>query len=337
MTTFIDPKLVPKRKLFSGEYMPGIGMGTFGSDRFTPDQISAAVAGAIEVGYRMFDCAAVYGNEDRIGEVFQAAFDKGTVKREELFITTKVWNDMHGEGNVLLSCAKSLRDLKLNYIDLFFIHWPFPNYHAPGCDGDSRNPNSKPFSVDEFMATWRQCERLVEMGLVKYIGMSSMTIPKLEAVLPLCKIKPAAIEMELHPCFQQPELFDYCVARGIQPIGFCPIGSPTRPDRDKTPDDIADIEVPELVKIAKAHHIHPAVVCVKWAVQRGQTPIPFSIHENEYVGNLKCTTEDPLTDKEMEILSSIDKNNRLIKGQVFLWEGAKGWEDLWDMDGTITK
>lgn len=336
MSTFIDPKSVPQRKLYTGDTMPGMGMGTFGSDRFTPEQVSAAVAGAIEVGYRMFDCAAIYGNEDLIGKVFKEAFDKGTVKREELFITTKVWNDMHGDGDVLLSCAKSLKDLQLDYIDLFFVHWPFSNYHAPGCSVDSRNPDSKPFSVEKFMKTWRQCERLVEAGLVKHIGMSNVTIPKLEAVLPLCKIKPVAIEMELHPCFQQPELFDYCLEHEIQPIGFCPIGSPTRPDRDKTPDDIADIQVPELVEIAKAHNLHPAVICLKWAVQRGQVPIPFSVHEMEYVSNLKCTTEDLLSDKEMEVLKSIDKNNRLIKGQVFLWEGAKDWEDLWDLDGTIT-
>ncbi len=333
----INPVLVPKRKLFDGAYMPAIGMGTFGSDRFTAEQVSNAVAGAIEVGYRMFDCAAVYGNEDLIGKVFQNAFDKGTVKREELFITTKVWNNMHGQGDVLLSCAKSLRDLRLNYIDLFFIHWPFANYHAPGCDGDARNPDSTPFSVDAFMATWRQCERLVDMGLVKYIGMSSMTIPKLEAVLPLCRIKPAAIEMELHPSFQQQALFDYILARDIQPIGFCPIGSPTRPDRDKTPDDVVDIQMPEVVEIAKAHGVHPAVICIKWAVQRGQTPIPFSVYENEYTSNLKCVTEDPLSTAEMESIRRADKNCRLIKGQVFLWAGAKDWRDLWDEDGTITK
>ena len=333
----INPLIVPKRKLYDGSYMPAIGMGTFGSDRFTAEQVSSAVAGAIEVGYRMFDCAAVYGNEDLIGKVFQAAFDKGTVKREELFITTKVWNNMHGRGDVLLSCAKSLRDLHLNYVDLFFIHWPFSNYHAPGCDGDARNPDSTPFSVDAFMATWRQCERLVDMGLVKYIGMSSMTIPKLDAVLPLCRIKPAAIEMELHPSFQQQELFDYILKRDIQPIGFCPIGSPTRPDRDKTPDDVVDIQMPEVAEIAKAHGVHPAVICIKWAVQRGQTPIPFSIYENEYISNIKCITEDPLSEAEMESIRRADKGCRLIKGQVFLWAGAKDWHDLWDENGTITK
>ncbi|MBO5197839.1 MAG: aldo/keto reductase [Lachnospiraceae bacterium] len=337
MKEVINPAMVPQRTLYTGDTIPCIGMGTFGSDRFTPEQISNAVAGAIEAGYRLFDCAACYGNEAQIGEVFDAAFRKGTVKREELFITTKVWNDMHGQGDVLLSCAKSLRDLKLDYVDLFFVHWPFPNYHAPGCDGDSRNPDSKPFSVDEFMTTWRQCERLVDMGLTRFIGMSNMTIPKLNAVLPLCRIKPVAIEMELHLCFQQPELFRYCVDRDILPIGFCPIGSPRRPDRDRSPEDINDIEVPEVAAIAKAHNVHPAVICLKWAAQRGQVPIPFAVYEEKYVSNLRCVTEDPLTEEEMAIMETVDKNNRLIKGQVFLWPGAKSWEDLWDLDGTITR
>ena len=194
---FIDPKLVPKRKLSNGQEIPCMGMGTFGSDRFTPEQVSNAVAGAIRSGYRLFDCASVYGNEDLIGKVFEDAMKEGVVKREELFITSKVWNDMHGRGDVLLSCAQTLKDLRLDYLDFYFVHWPFPNYHAPGCDGDSRNPDSKPFSVDEFMSTWRQMERLVDMGLVRNIGMSSMTIPKLEAVLPLCRILPTVIEMEL--------------------------------------------------------------------------------------------------------------------------------------------
>lgn len=337
MAEFINPDLIPKRKLSNGEEIPCIGMGTFGSDRFTPEQVSTAVAGAIRSGYRLFDCAAVYGNEDLIGQVFRQAIEEGVVKREELFITSKVWNDMHGRGDVLLSCAKTLRDLKLDYLDFYFVHWPFPNYHAPFCDGDSRNPNSRPFSVDEFMSTWRQMERLYDTGLVRNLGMSSMTIPKLEAVLPFCRIRPTVIEMELHPCFQQEALYNYVTTQGIQPIGFCPIGSPTRPERDMTPEDIADIQVPELVEIAKAHCVHPAIICLKWAVQRGQIPIPFSIHENEYVSNLKCVTEDPLTDQEMTVLKEIDKNCRLIKGQVFLWPGATDWHDLWDEDGTITK
>ena len=335
MAEFIDPAIVPKVTLPSGEEVPCMGMGTFGSDRVSAEDVSAAVAGAIRSGYRMFDCAACYGNEHQIGEVFKTAFDEGVVERKDLFIMTKVWNDMH--RRVEEACDKSIKDLQCDYVDLYFIHWPFPNYHAPFCDVDSRNPDSRPFSVEEFMDTYRQCEELVEKGKIRYIGISNMTIPKLEAVLPLMKIKPAACELELHPCFQQPELFDYCRAHGIEVVGFCPIGSPERPERDKMPEDIADIELPELKAIAAAHGVHPAVICIKWAVQRGASPIPFSLKEKNYTMNLKCVTEDPLTEEEMETIRSLDKNNRLIKGHVFLWEGAKDWHDLWDEDGVIVK
>ncbi len=337
MAYCINPNLVPKRKLANGCEIPCIGMGTFGSDRFDSIQVSTAVAGAIRFGYRMFDCASVYGNEEEIGQVFADAIAEGVVKREDLFITSKVWNDMHGKGDVLLSCAKTLRDLKLDYVDAYFVHWPFRNYHAPHCDGDSRNPDSTPFNPDKFIETWREMERLYDMGLVKNLGMSSMTIPKLEAVLPRCRIMPTVIEMELHPGFQQQELYDYVVARGIQPIGFCPIGSPERPDRDKTPDDVSDIEMPELIEIAKAHNVHPAIICLKWSVQRGTIPIPFSVIESFYQSNLESVLSDPLSDEEMAIIAKADRNCRLIKGQVFLWPGATDWQDLWDLDGTITK
>ena len=333
MENKINPADVPKKKLYTGEEIPSVGLGTFGSDKYTPQQVSDAVYGAIKSGYRLIDCASVYQNEDKIGEVLQRVFAETDIKREELFITSKVWNDMHRE--VMRSCEKSLKDLKLDCIDLYFVHWPFPNYHAPGCDGDSRNPDSKPFSVAEFMDTWRQCEELVDKGMVRYIGMSNMTIPKLEAVLPLCRIKPAALEMECHPGFQQPELFEYALKHGIQPIGYCPIGSPSRPERDRTNEDVADTQMEEIVAIAEAHQVHPALVCLKWAVQRGQIPIPFSVKEPQYISNLKCVTEDPLTLEEMEKIGNADKNCRLIKGQVFLWPGASGWEDLWDLDGII--
>lgn len=333
--TNADPKKVPQRKLYTGAMMPGIGIGTFGSDRFTGEDIAKAVGDAVASGYRLVDCAACYGNEDLIGEALEKTMAENGIAREELFITSKIWNDMHGKGDVLLSVAKSLKDLRLDYLDLCFVHWPFPNYHPPGCDVDTRNPNSRPYIHEEFMACWRQMERLVDMGLCKHIGVSNVTIPKLEMILRDCRIKPAVNEMELHPCFQQPELYDYCKKNGIEIIGFCPIGSPTRPDRDKTADDIADIEVPEVQAIAKAHGVHPAVICLKWAVQRGHSPIPFSIHRNEYMSNIKSSYEDPLTDEEMATLATVDKNCRLIKGQVFLWEGAGDWQDLWDINGEI--
>lgn len=333
MAEMIQPAMVPKVKLYTGEEIPCVGMGTFGSDRFTPEQVSNAVAGAIRCGYRMFDCAACYGNEDQIGEVFHAAFEEGVVERKDLFIMTKVWNDMH--ERVEESCRKSIQGLQCDYIDLFFIHWPFPNYHAPGCDVDSRNPDSRPFSVEEFMNTYRQCEELVRKGLIRHIGISNMTIPKMEAVLPLMEIMPSACESEMHVCFQQKEIFDYLTEHKIQPIGFMPLGSPQRPERDMCPEDVADLQTPEMQEIAKAHGCHPALIALKWAHQRGQIPIPFSVHEAEYVSNLKAMTEDPLTEEEMKTIETLERNNRLVKGQVFLWEGAKDWHDLWDEEGKI--
>jgi diketogulonate reductase-like aldo/keto reductase len=311
--------------------IPCIGMGTFGSDRFSAQEVSEAVAGAIRAGYRMFDCAACYGNEAQIGEVFQQAFEEGVVERKDLYIMTKVWNDMHRD--VEKSCRKSIEDLRCDCIDMFFIHWPFPNYHAPFCDVDSRNPDSKPFSVAEFMDTYRQCEELVDKGLIRHIGISNMTIPKLEAVMDQFRIKPAACESEFHPCFQQQELFDYLVAHDIQPVGYMPLGSPKRPERDIVPEDIADMEQPEMKAIAAAHGVHPAIVALKWAAQRGQIPIPFSLHN--YVSNLEAMNTEPLTEEEMKTIATLERNNRLVKGQVFLWPGANDWHDLWDEDGVI--
>ena len=331
-----DPGLVPQRTLRGGDKMPGVGMGTFGSDRFSAEDIAAAVKGAAEVGFRLFDCASVYGNEHLIGEVFEDIMKTG-IRREELFITSKVWNDMHGKGNVLLSCAKTLKDLRLDYLDLYFVHWPFPNFHPKGAPPDYHNKAARPYIHEEYMETWYQMEKLVKAGLVRHIGTSNMTIPKLKLLVRDASIMPAANEMELHPCFQQPELFNYCMEMGIQPIGYCPVGSPNRPERDKTPDDAVDIQDTIVVKIAKAHNVHPAVICIKWAVQRGQTPIPFSVHRNNYSGNIRCTVEDLLTAKEMKELEQADRSCRLIKGQVFLWDGAKDWRDLWDPNGEITK
>ncbi len=323
--------MVPVRRLYDGTEIPAIGIGTFGSDKYGAEAISNAVYGAVRAGYRLIDCAAVYMNEKEIGEVLGRLMAEGTVKREELFITSKVWNDRHRE--VEASCRKSLEDLGLDYVDLYFVHWPFPNYHAPFCDVDSRNPDSKPFSVAEFVDTYRQIEDLVDQGLVKHIGISNMTIPKLDAVLDKLRIKPAACESELHPCFQQQELFDYLVAHDILPIGYMPLGSPRRPERDILPEDIADMQMPELVAIAKAHNCHPAIICLKWALQRGQLPIPFSVHN--YEANLRAAVTEKLTDEEMATIATLERNNRLVKGQVFLWPGANDWHDLWDEDGVI--
>lgn len=315
--------------------MPAIGLGTFGSDRFQSSEIAAAVEGAAVVGYRHFDCASVYGNEPQIGYALQQVSRAG-VKREQLWITSKLWNDKHSEKDVISSCRQTLADLRLAYLDLYLVHWPFPNYHPPGCDVNSRSNDAKPYIHAEFMKTWRMMEELVSLGLVRHIGTSNMTIPKLQPLLHDARIRPAVNQMELHPHFQQPELFKFVQENGMVPVGYCPIGSPGRPERDRTPEDSAPIQDPVIVTIAERLGIHPAVVCVKWAVQRGQVPIPFSVNRDHYVGNLEGVVGEPLTEAEMHAISTVDRNCRLIKGQVFLWKQGQSWEDLWDLNGEIT-
>lgn len=326
--------MVPYRTLYTGARMPAIGLGTFGSDRIPPERVAEAVSGAAEAGYRHFDCASVYGNEDRIGESLEAIV-RGGVPREDLWVASKLWNDKHAGQDVIPSCEKSLRDLRLDYLDTYLVHWPFPNFHPPHCDVSSRSPAARPYIHENFMKTWRQMERLVEMKLVRHIGTSNMTIPKLRLLLRDAEVKPAVNEMELHPHFQQPELFAFVRAQGMEPVGYCPIGSPGRPERDRTSGDTVDTEDPVIVEIAARHGISPAAVCIKWAVQRGQTPIPFSTTRRHYTANIECLSGAPLTEDEMRAIAGIDRNCRLIKGQVFLWRDGQSWEDLWDLNGEI--
>ena len=330
----VDPATVPHRRLLSGARMPAIGSGTFGSDHVTAAEVAAAVEGAAAVGYRHFDCACVYGNEHEIGYALEQV--RSHVRREDLWITSKLWNDKHGENDVIPSCKKSLADLRLNFLDLYLVHWPFPNYHPPGCDVSSRSKDARPYIHADFMKTWRKMEELVDLGLVRHIGTSNVTIPKLKLLLRDARIKPAVNEMELHPHFQQPQLFDFVGSNDMIPVGYCPIGSPARPERDCMPEDTAPAQDPVIVKIAARHGVHPAVVCVKWAVQRGQVPIPFSINRSHYLSNLNAVVSDPLTEDEMREIRAIDRNCRLIKGQVFLWKDGQSWEDLWDPNGEVT-
>lgn len=331
--TGVDPAAIPHNTLPTGSRIPALGLGTFGSDRYTNDEIARAVFDAATLGYRHFDCASVYGNEAEIGAALRAI--QTGVPREELWVTSKVWNDAH--SRVEESCRQSLADLGLDYLDLYLVHWPFPNFHAKGVDGSARDPDARPYIHTAFMQTWRQMERLVELGLVRHIGTSNMTVPKLTLLLSDARLPPACSEMELHPHFQQPELFDFVTAHGIVPIGYSPLGSPARPARDTAPGDTVDLTDPVVTKIAARLGLSPAAVCLKWAIGRGQVPIPFSVKRPQYLSALQAAASKPLSAADMTSLAGIDQNCRLIKGQVFLWKDSQDWRDLWDESGTITQ
>ncbi len=334
MQQAVDPSLVPKRTLANGVQIPVIGLGTFGSDHVSGAQIASAVLDAARTGYRHFDCASVYGNEALIGEALQTV-TQTVAPRDELWITSKLWNDKHAAKDVVPSCQQSLRDLKLDSLDLYLVHWPFPNFHAPGCDIGSRSPDARPYIHAQFMETWGEMERLVELGLVRHIGTSNMTVPKLELLLKEARVRPVCNEMELHPHFQQPEFLAYLFKERIQPIGFCPLGSPGRPERDRTPEDTSPLEDPVIRAIAQDHQVHPAAICLKWAVQRGEVVIPFSVNPRNYAANLRAVASNPLDPNEMEKIDAVDRRCRLIKGQVFLWKEDQSWRDLWDETGAI--
>ncbi len=153
----IDPALVPRRALAGGAWMPAIGLGTFGSDRVPGERVAAAVHDAIRLGYRHIDCAAVYGNEHLIGESLEQAMADG-VRRDELWITSKLWNDNHEPAKVAPALERSLRDLRLDHLDLYLVHWPFPNTHQPGVDVGSRDSHAQPYRHERFMETWAALE-----------------------------------------------------------------------------------------------------------------------------------------------------------------------------------
>lgn len=140
----INPDVIPQMQLYTGARMPAIGMGTFGSDRISAQEIADAVKGAAEVEYPHFDCASVYGNEENNGWAPDKIISGG-LGRKELWVTSKLWNDKHAEPDIIPSCEKFIADLRLNYVDFYFVHWPFPNYHPPGCGIDERDPNAKPY------------------------------------------------------------------------------------------------------------------------------------------------------------------------------------------------
>lgn len=309
-------------KLLNGQPIPGLGLGTFGSDKYSSSEVSVAVAEALELGYRHVDCASVYGNEAQIGPALRR------VPREQLWVTSKVWNDAH--DRVETSCEQTLRDLGLDVLDLYLVHWPFPNHHAVGVSVDARDPHAVPFTADRYLRTWEQMERLVHRGLVRHIGTSNMTSAKLAAVVPRMGIRPAANQLELHPHFQQPELRRTLAEFGIAAIGYSPIGSPSRPERDRTPEDTVDTEDPVVVAIARRLGVSPAIVCVLWQKAIGSIPIPFSVKRAQFEPMLRAFETLDLRPEDVAAIDQIDRGCRLIKGQVFLWPEAHDWRDLWD-------
>ncbi|MDN5210689.1 aldo/keto reductase [Fulvivirgaceae bacterium BMA12] len=309
----------------NGDKMPMLGLGTW---KAAPGQVYDAVREAIKIGYRHFDCAAIYRNEEEIGQAFEDVFAAGEVTREELWITSKLWNNAHGEENVLSALQKTLADLRLSYLDLYLIHWPValkPEVLFPESGTDFFSLEEKPIAN-----TWKGMENVVKAGLTRHIGVSNFTINKLKQLLNTCDIRPEMNQIEMHPFLQQPEMIKYCQEQHIFLTAYSPLGSGDRPDILKSSDEVSLLENEVIMRIAEAKGCSPAQVLIQWALERGTAVIPKSANPVRLKQNFESTTVQ-LGPDDMNEIARLDQHARYIKG--IFWtmpESPYTVEELWD-------
>ena len=239
--------------------IPAIGLGTWRSDK---RQVSKAVEHAVmQCDYRHIDCAAIYGNEKEIGSAFKKILSSGNVSRKELFITSKLWNSDHHPDNVEPACRKTLKDLQLEYLDLYLVHWgiAFAHEDNPEPIRDDGLVKTEPVPIQD---TWRAMESLVEKGLVKSIGVANFTAPMIVDLLSYAHTAPVMNQIEVHPYNNQEELIAYCHKNQIQVTAYSPLGS-TGGSVEKPINDAV------VIAIAKAYHKTPAQILIRWSLQKG--------------------------------------------------------------------
>ncbi len=300
--------------LNTGASMPAIGLGTWKS---LPDQAGQAVEYALsECNYNHIDCAAIYRNEKEIGQTFKKVFGNKTRKREEIFITSKLWNMDHAKDDVEKACKATLSDLNLEYLDLYLMHW---GVAIP--QNDSLSPNAtarvseqldeKGFLVTKKISireTWEAMEELLKAGLVKAIGVANFTAPMLLDLFSYAKIEPALNQIELHPYLQQSELVDFCKYKKMMVTAYSPLGSPGN-YKEKGFPVISDEKI--VLEIAEAHKKSPAQVMIRWGIQRGTVVIPKSVHPERIKENIDVFDFE-LSSDDMEKISALNRNLRFV-------------------------
>ena len=309
----------------NNDQMPALGLGTWKS---APGEVKQAVTHAIEIGYRHIDCAAIYKNEIEIGEAIAECIQKGLVKREKLWITSKLWNDAHKQDEVRIALKKTLDDLGLEYLDLYLIHWPivFKN----GIDFPENSDGYLPLSEAPLAETWRAMHELQKEGLIKHIGTSNFSQKKLQHLIDLGGQKPEMNQVELHPYLQQQSLIDFCHANGIHVTAYSPLGSMDRPEVLKKKGEPIPLENKTIVAIAEKNQMSPAQVLIRWQLQRNISVIPKSTNPKRLKENFD-TLNITLSDAEMHEIATLDLHERIIDGSFFV-APEKGYtlKNLWD-------
>lgn len=307
---------IPSFTFANGDHMPLIGLGTWKS---APGEVAAAVTEALKIGYRHFDCAPLYGNEAEIGEALAAAISSGLVKREELWITSKLWNNKHLPQDVMPALKATLADLRLDYLDLYLIHWPValkPEIAFPTSGEDFLAPEAAPIED-----TWRAMEETVDAGLCRHIGVSNFNVNRLKRLIASGRIKPEANQVESHPLLAQKELMEVCGEEKIALTAYAPLGSPDRPARLQRGDDPPLRDATVVLEIAAKRGISAAQVLLAWAVCRGSSAVPKSVNPERLKQNLEAAVIQ-LDAEDMQKLSGMDQGYRFIDGSLWAMEGS---------------
>lgn len=265
---------IPNHTLSNGFTMPSVGLGTYKEEN--PEKLVVAVKAAIAAGYRHFDCAYCYNNEHIIGKAIREAIEEsnGSLKREDLFITSKCWNAFHSKEAVAKHIDDCLKKFGFDYLDLFLMHWPFGFKENAG--DFPMGENGKPLLSDvHFTETYKAMELIVEQGKAKSIGLSNFNIAQVKEILSMCKVRPVVNQFEVNPLCQNTELVEYCQSEKIAVTGYAPLGAADRGWAES--GDPMPLENPVILDMAKKHNKTPAQIILRWLIQRDIIVIPKSV------------------------------------------------------------